>query len=146
MCSATRARSRLRHAPASSAEQHLAPLLAGAEAFLFPSLYEGFGMPILEAMACGTPVLTSDATATSEVAGGHALLVDPSDPQSIAQGIHTMATDAALRERLSRAGVFHAAKFSWDDVATQYQVLFERLQASAATSSMGRNEPTLQRS
>ena len=59
------------------AEEHMAPLMAGAEAFLFPSLYEGFGMPIIEAMACATPVLTSAATATQEVAMDKALLVDP---------------------------------------------------------------------
>ena len=113
------------------AEEHLAPLVAGAEAFLFPSLYEGFGMPIIEAMACGTPVLTSDATATSEVAGGHALLVNPSDQHSIAKGIHTLAIDAALRAHLSRAGVPHAATFSWDDVAAQYQELFDALREHA---------------
>ena len=74
------------------ADEHMGPLLAGAEGFLFPSLYEGFGLPIIEAMACGAPVLTADATATVEVAGGCALLVDPSSEESIARGIVRLAT------------------------------------------------------
>jgi glycosyltransferase involved in cell wall biosynthesis len=114
------------------AEETLAPLIAGAEAFLFPSLYEGFGIPILEAMACATPVLTSDATATCEVADGKALLVDPADEASIARGIVALATDASLRARLSTIGPPHAARFSWDDVADRYRALFESLDAAAA--------------
>jgi glycosyltransferase involved in cell wall biosynthesis len=113
------------------AEEHLAPLIAGAEAFLFPSLYEGFGIPIIEAMACGTPVLTSDATATAEVAGGAALLIDPFDEGSIARGIVAMATDASLRARLSALGSPHAAKFTWDDVANRYRALFDSLEGAA---------------
>jgi glycosyltransferase involved in cell wall biosynthesis len=120
------------------AEERLAPLIAGAEAFLFPSLYEGFGIPIVEAMACGTPVLTSDATATREVADGAALLVDPSDEASIARGIVAMATDASLRARLSALGSPHAAKFKWEDVASRYRALFESLDATAARNALDR--------
>jgi glycosyltransferase involved in cell wall biosynthesis len=120
------------------AEERLAPLIAGAEAFLFPSLYEGFGIPILEAMACGTPVLTSDATATREVADGNALLVDPSDEASIARGIVAVATDASLRARLSALGPPHAAKFKWEDVASRYSALFESLDTTSARSAFDR--------
>ena len=107
------------------AEEHMAPLMAGAEAFLFPSLYEGFGMPIIEAMACATPVLTSAATATQEVAEDKALLVDPKSVNDIARGVVTMSRDVDLRARLAADGPAHAAKFTWEDVAQRYIGLFE---------------------
>ena len=113
------------------AEERLAPLIAGAEAFLFPALYEGFGIPILEAMACATPVLTSDATATREVADGKALLIDPHDEASLGRGIVALATDASLRARLAAIGPPHAAKFTWDDVANRYRALFDSLETAA---------------
>lgn len=105
-------------------EQYFAPLIAAAEGFLFPSLYEGFGIPILEAMSCGTPVLTSAATATQEIAGDAALLVDPASLRSIAEGIRELAADADLRARLKSAGLKHARKFTWDDAAQRYRQLF----------------------
>ncbi len=111
------------------AEENLAPLMAGAEAFLFPSLYEGFGVPIVEAMACATPVLTSDATATREVADDAALLVDPCDEASIGRGIVALASDATLRARLAALGPPRAAKFTWDEVARRYRQLFDSLDA-----------------
>jgi glycosyltransferase involved in cell wall biosynthesis len=114
------------------AEEHLAPLIGAAEGFLFPSLYEGFGIPILEAMACATPVLTSDATATREVAADKALLVDPTDEDSIARGIVALANDDALRTRLSENGPAHAAKFTWDDVAARYRALFDSVEGGEA--------------
>jgi glycosyltransferase involved in cell wall biosynthesis len=117
------------------AEENLAPLIGAAEAFLFPSLYEGFGIPILEAMACATPVLTSDATATREVADGKALLIDPHDETSIGRGIVALATDASLRARLSAIGPPHAAKFTWEDVANRYRALFDNLEAAAQGAS-----------
>jgi len=104
-------------------EAHMGPLTAGAEAFLFPSIYEGFGLPTIEAMACGTPVLTSDATATREVAGDAALLVDPLDIASIANGIVDLVGDDELRARLSAAGLEHARPYSWDAAAAGYQRL-----------------------
>jgi glycosyltransferase involved in cell wall biosynthesis len=110
-------------------EAHIGPLMAGAEAFLFPSIYEGFGMPIVEAMACGAPVLTADATATAEVAGDAALLVDPQDTRAIAAGINRLISDAPLREQLRAAGLERARAFDWDDAAAQYRALFARLGA-----------------
>jgi glycosyltransferase involved in cell wall biosynthesis len=106
------------------ADEHMGPLLAGAEAFLFPSLYEGFGLPIIEAMACGTPVLTSDATATAEVAGDCALLVDPTSTDSIRAGILRLCSDEPLRQRLALEGLAHAATFSWDEAARSYERIF----------------------
>ena len=119
------------------AEEHMAPLLAGAEAFLFPSLYEGFGLPIVEAMACATPVLTSAATATAEVAANKAMLVDPTSIADMARAIIALAADQNLRARLAAAGPAHAAKFTWDDVARRYLDLFAQVEREAASQSAG---------
>jgi glycosyltransferase involved in cell wall biosynthesis len=117
------------------AEEHMAPLLAGAQAFLFPSLYEGFGLPIVEAMACATPVLTSAASATKEVAGDKALLVDPNSIADMARGIVALAGDANLRANLSMGGPGHAAKFTWDGVARRYLDLFAEVEREASAKS-----------
>ena len=95
-------------------DDELARLLRGARALVYPSLYEGFGIPILEAMAVGTPVVTSAGGATEEVAGGAAVLVDPLDPGSIAAGIEEADR---RREELRPRGLERAAAFTWDDVA-----------------------------
>lgn len=97
----------------------LPALLSGARAFVFPSLYEGFGMPAIEAMACGTPVLTSTTSALPEVAGDAALLVDPHDTQAIAAALTRLATDAALRADLRARGLAHAAQFTWKRCAEE---------------------------
>lgn len=97
----------------------LPALLSGALAFVFPSLYEGFGMPILEAMACGTPVLTSTTSSLPEVAGDAALLVDPQDTCAIARALSRLLDDAALRDQLRSRGLAHAAHFTWDRCAVE---------------------------
>jgi glycosyltransferase involved in cell wall biosynthesis len=91
-------------------DHELARLYRGAACLAYPSLYEGFGIPILEAMACGTPVVTSREGATEETAGGAAVLVDPLDPASIAGGIEEAA---ARREELRALGLGRAKRFSW---------------------------------
>ena len=111
------------------AEEHMGPLMGGADAFLFPTLYEGFGLPIVEAMACGTPVLTSAATATEEVAGDAALLVDPDSTDEIAGGLRKLAEDDALRAKLTDAGRARAGLYSWDQAARDYDSLFLSLGA-----------------
>ena len=88
-------------------------LYQAADGLAYPSLYEGFGLPVLEAMANGTPVLTSDCSSLPEVAGGAALLVDPLDRAAIAAGLVRLVGDAALRDRLTEAGRRRAAGFSW---------------------------------
>jgi glycosyltransferase involved in cell wall biosynthesis len=98
-------------------DEDLRALLAGAEAFVFPSLYEGFGLPVLEAMACGAPVVCSSSTALPEVAGDAALLVDPMDVDSIAAGLTQMLENRDLRVSLRERGLARAEKFSWNDTA-----------------------------
>lgn len=101
-------------------------LMSGALAFTFPSLYEGFGMPPLEAMACGTPVLVSDAASLPEVTGESAVIVKAQDTQSITAGLCRLHEDAALRERLSAEGLERARLLSWDRSAQRlYQVYQE---------------------
>lgn len=85
-----------------------------AIALVTPSLWEGFGLPVLEAMACGTPVITSNLSSLPEVAGDAALLVDPYDVGAIADAMHTLATDAALRSQLRSASLARASQFSWE--------------------------------
>lgn len=99
------------------------PLFAAAGAYLFPSLHEGFGMPILEAMASGTPVLTSSTTACPEAAGGHAELVDPESVEDIARGIRAVAGFGAQRIEAARA---YAASMTWARSAGQTLDLLEQ--------------------
>ena len=92
----------------------LASLYRGALCVAYPSLYEGFGIPVVEAMACGTPVVTSAGGATEEIAGGAAVLVDPLDTAGIASGIEEAIS---RRDELSRLGLERACAFSWDESA-----------------------------
>jgi glycosyltransferase involved in cell wall biosynthesis len=92
-------------------------LLSGALAYVFPSLYEGFGLPVLEAMACGTPVLTSQVSSLPEVAGDAALLVDPHHPEVIARGLIRLITNSTLRRQLVGRGFEQIKKFSWERAA-----------------------------
>jgi glycosyltransferase involved in cell wall biosynthesis len=90
-----------------------------ADFFLYPSLRESFGIPMLEAMACGTPVITSSSSSMPEVAGDAALFVDPADPGAIAAGISKLRSDAILREDLISKGLRRSARFSWEKNAQQ---------------------------
>jgi glycosyltransferase involved in cell wall biosynthesis len=90
-----------------------------AELFLFPSFYEGFGLPILEAFSCGTPVITSDRGAMPEVAGEAAVLVDPNDHRQIADKIRDVISDQHLQNDMSRAGLKRASQFSWERAARE---------------------------
>jgi len=94
-----------------------AALLGGAEALVYPSLYEGFGLPVLEAMACGTPVLTSNVSALPELVEGAGMLVDPTDVDAVAAGIESLTSDGALRARMRTAGLARAGEFTWDATA-----------------------------
>jgi glycosyltransferase involved in cell wall biosynthesis len=90
-----------------------------AELFVFPSLYEGFGLPLLEAMACGCPIVTSAGGATEEVAGDAARLVNPRDPASIAEGIDDLLHDPAARSELVERGLQRAQRFTWERCARE---------------------------
>ncbi len=103
----------LDYAPAAD----LPALYAGSAVFVYVSLYEGFGLPVLEAMACGRPVVTSSVSSLPEVAGGAAVLVDPRNEEEIAGAIGKVLTDEALSRRLSEASLRRAAEFSWEKTA-----------------------------
>ncbi len=97
----------------------LPALLSGALAFVLPSLYEGFGIPVLEAGACGVPVITSNTSSLPEVAGDAALLVDPHDVDAIAEAMRRLVTDDTLRSELARRGLANVQRFSWEKCARE---------------------------
>jgi glycosyltransferase involved in cell wall biosynthesis len=116
-------------------EETLAVMYRLAAVFVFPSLYEGFGLPPLEAMASGTPVVTSNVSSLPEVAGDAAVLVDPYDPEAIADGIYRVLTDEGLRHDLRQKGLNRARQFSWEDSARRVRAIYQ--QAGGAPAAAG---------
>ena len=110
-------------------EAALSALYRLADVFAFPSLYEGFGLPPLEAMACGTPVVASNASSLPEVVGDAAVLVDPVEPRAIADGIHQALDDTALRGRLRERGLARARSFSWRASVERLHGIYRELAA-----------------
>lgn len=106
---------------------HLTSLVRGARATLFPSIYEGFGLPVLEAMMLGTPVLTSNVSSLPEIAGGAAMLVDPYDIEAMARAIVTLDADADYRRELSQKGLIRAQAFSQDAYVARLRDLYAKL-------------------
>ncbi len=112
-------------------EQDKPPLFSGATVFVFPSLYEGFGMPVLEAMACGAPVITSRLSALPEVVGDAGVLIDPYSEAAIAEAIGTLLADPVRRSDLSEQARARSRDFSWRQVAEQTVQVYERVKAAA---------------
>jgi len=112
-------------------EDRLAALLAGAKFFCYPSLFEGFGLPVLEAQHMGVPVMTSNTSSLPEIAGDAALLVDPTDVDAIAEAMLRLSQDEALRARLIAAGYENVKRFSWEKAATETLAVLEEAAASA---------------
>jgi glycosyltransferase involved in cell wall biosynthesis len=106
-------------------EADLPLLYAGATAFVFPSAYEGFGLPPLEAMACGTPVVCANATSLPEVVGDAAVLVPPGDPYALREAISRVLASPGLRSELREQGIAQARRFSWDRAAREVIALYE---------------------
>lgn len=113
-----------------AAEEDLPALYTGAEAVVFPSLYEGFGFPVLEGMACGTPVITSNVSSLPEVAGKAAIMVNPYEVEAIADAIRRVLDDSALKASMIEKGFAQAAKFTWENSARQLLQIYRNRLAS----------------
>jgi glycosyltransferase involved in cell wall biosynthesis len=105
--------------PGFVATEHLPALYRQAEALVYPSLYEGFGLPPLEAMACGTPVLVANTTSLPEAVGEASLLVDPGDEAALVAGLERVLFDGSLRRQLREQGLIRAARFRWPQTAAE---------------------------
>lgn len=108
-------------------EKDAPKLIKGAEIFLFPSIYEGFGMPPIEAMACGTPVVVSNVSSLPEVVGEAGILVDPMSVDSIKDGMKKLFEDESLRKEMSIRGIERAKLYTWDSAAKILYEVFEQL-------------------
>ena len=105
----------------------LPAVYAGAQALAFPSLYEGFGLPVLEAMACGAPVVCSNRSSLPEVAGDAALLVDPLDVDALAAALAQVLSDETLRREMRARGLTQAAQFSWERTARETLAVYQKV-------------------
>jgi len=106
-------------------DDDLPALLSLADVFAYPSLYEGFGLPPLEAMACGTPVVASNTSCLPEVLGEAALFIDPTDVRPLAETLHRVLTDEELRQDMSKRGLARATQFSWSTSAQKLLAVYE---------------------
>ena len=118
-------------------EEMLPSVYRGAEALIFPSLYEGFGLPIVEAMACGTPVVTSNVTAMPETAGDAALLVNPRSVEQITKAVEQVVGDRPLRQELKERGIARAAQLRWESTSCRVGQLLAELCSSPDAERSG---------
>jgi glycosyltransferase involved in cell wall biosynthesis len=115
------------HFPGYAASDALPLWYSAATAFIYPSFYEGFGLPVLEAMACGAPVVTSNVSSLPEVVGGAGIMVDPADTDHIADGIRSILGDDSLRAELAKRGVTRASEFSWCRTASETAAVYREV-------------------
>jgi len=111
------------------ADEHLSALYSGATCFVYPSYFEGFGLPVLEAMKCGTPVIAGNRTSIPEVAGEAALLFDPFDVNSLVEALKRILNDSQYRATLSAKGLQRASEFSWQTTARLTLAIYEKAAA-----------------
>jgi glycosyltransferase involved in cell wall biosynthesis len=115
-------------------EANLPSIYAGARAFVYPSIYEGFGLPVLEAMASGVPVLTSDCSSLREVSGGAALLVEPRDVDALRRGIERLIQDEPWRLAAREQGLLVAAKHTWERCVERTLNVYQDVERSAGSA------------
>lgn len=108
-------------------ESELAKIYNAVDLFVFPSLYEGFGIPPLEAMACGTPVITSNSSSLPEVVGDAAIIIDPYDANKFAEEMYEVLTEDGLREEMIRKGLDRSKMFSWEKAARKTREIYEQV-------------------
>jgi glycosyltransferase involved in cell wall biosynthesis len=117
------------HLPGWIDEEDAPAIMNAASVFVYPSLYEGFGLPPLEAMACGTPVICSNASSLPEVVGDGGLLVDPRDVGALANAIARALADEGLRAQLRMRGLAQAQRFSWERTARETMAVYQSVAA-----------------
>ncbi len=110
-------------------EEELPKWYNAADLFIYPCLYAGFGLPPLEAMACGTPVITSNLTSLPEVVGDAGIMINPYDKKQLVEAIHRVLTDENLRENLIKKGLQKAKDFSWDKAAKETLTVYRKVAA-----------------
>jgi glycosyltransferase involved in cell wall biosynthesis len=123
------------HFPGFIAEADVPALMSAATIFVYPSLFEGFGLPPLEAMACGTPVISSNATSLPEVVGDAALLINPHHKDELVEALRRLLADADLRQHLRELGLQRAAQYVWETCARQTLAVYEDVYRTASTTA-----------
>jgi len=108
-------------------ENELNEFYNSLDLFIFPSLYEGFGLPVLEAMACGVPIIASNTSSLPEIVGGAGILVDPNGTDEIAEAVERVMKDSSLREKMAKRGLERAKTFSWEKTAKETLKVYERI-------------------
>jgi glycosyltransferase involved in cell wall biosynthesis len=117
-------------------DDELPALYNGASLFAFPSLYEGFGLPVLEAMACGTPVLTSTVSSLPEVVGDAGVKVDPYNTEGMAEAMREIIENQSLRQMLRQRGIQRASQFSWENTARKTMGIYRAVADSWQQSGL----------